>query len=321
MQEEEVKTESKEKEKEIKWSYSRLSCYEKCPFQYKLKYVDKNYPKFGNVATDFGSAIHHAEEKIANAIQDNQPIDYIKIKNEFIVECAKVAQRYPKDWFDVNKDSGKTYEEQKFIYLRQLIYRLEAFMKDHPNYKILGAEEKIDYRYKDKYRFDGSIDRFLYDTSTNQYIIQDIKSWPIMEGKHDDERSLPIQLAVYSMAVAEKYNYDVNQIKCQYDLPLVNNIYDAGDPGFIDKAKKELDKLFAKIEAKDWKPKQSALCAWCPYSATNPDAEPQLKHLCPYHSIWDREVRNPKTSGIPFIKWEGMEMHEYIMEKYLKGSE
>lgn len=162
------------KEKEIKWSYSRLSCYKQCHFQYKLKYVDKHFPPFGNVATEFGTAIHHAEETIGNYIKDKQPIDYIKIKNQFILDCTKISFKY-KEWFQPNKDSGKTYEEQKLYYLRYGVYRLEQFMSQHPTYEIKGAEVAIDYYYKDKH-FTGSIDRLLFDNKTGTYYIQDIKS-------------------------------------------------------------------------------------------------------------------------------------------------
>lgn len=305
--------------KEIKWSYSRLSCYGGCPFRYKLQYVDGNYPKFGNIATEFGSAIHAAEETIANHIKAGETIDYITIKNTFIIACAKVSYRYFKDWWSVNKDSGKTYEEQKLYYLTKGIYRLEQYMKDHPTYVIDGAEVKIDYYYKGN-RFIGSIDRLIFDTATNSYIVQDIKSWPCID-KHKDELKTPVQLAAYSLALAEMRNCKLESISCQYDLPLVNEIFDAGKNNYIEDAMKTLDEEFSGIAKEDWTPNPKPLCAWCPFSKTNPDAQPELKHLCPYHSIWDRDVRNPKTSVIPEFRWKGISKHEDVMQEYLKGSE
>lgn len=304
------------KSKEIKWSYSRLSCYKQCHFQYKLKYVDKHFPPFGNVATEFGTAIHHAEETIGNFIKDNQPINYVQVKNQFILDCAKTSFKY-KEWFQQNKDSGKTYEEQKYYYLKYGVYRLENFMKNHPTYIIKGAEVPIDYYYKDK-RFTGSIDRLLFDTATGIYYIQDIKSWPVMEPKHTEDKKLPVQLAVYSLALSEMVGCDLDHIKCQYDLPLVDNIYDAGEPGFIDVTKEHLDEWFAGIEAQDWHPVATALCAWCPFSATNPDSSKDFKYLCPYHSVWDRELKAKGTSNKPANHWAGIENHESIMENYLR---
>jgi hypothetical protein len=313
--------EPEKQEKEIKWSYSRLHTYGDCHFHYKLKYVDKNYPKFGNIATEFGTAIHHAEEKIANFIKDGQPIDYIDIKNRFIIDCAKVSYKYRDEWYSPNKDSGKTYEEQKYLYLKQYVYDLEKFMAAHPSYIIKGAEVPIDYYYG-KYRFTGSIDRLIYDTATDTYLIQDIKSWPIMENKHEDDCKLPIQLGVYSLALSEMYKCDLDKIRCQYDLPLVaQRFFDAGPAGYLDKSKTQLDKWFKGIEEENWKPSPSALCAYWPFSVTNPEAEAKLRTLCPYHSIWDRVTRNKNVMYVPANKWQGIDQHQTIMEDYLKGSE
>lgn len=325
----EVQTEKKEKEKkEIKWSYSRVDCYKGCHFKYKLKYEDGNYPPPDSAALEFGTAVHHAEETIANFIKDAQPINYNQVKNRFIIDCAKIDTKYG-DWFTPDNDTGKTYEEKKYYYLESGIYRLEKYMNEHPNLKIVGAEVGIDFYYKDleDKHFTGSIDRLLYDTEKESYIIQDIKTWPIMEPKHNDEKNTPVQLAIYSVALAKEKGIDPYSIKCQYDLPLVNEIFDAGTEDYIERATGIVDKAFGGIAIADWHPTASALCAYCPFSATNPNASPKFKFLCPYHSIWDRELRLPKTAAAPFLAWKGINNHEHTMEVYKgllkvkKGSE
>ena len=88
--EENKDTQVAQKPKKVKWSYSRLDCYKGCHFKYKLKYVDGNYPPPDSSALEFGTAVHHAEESIANCIKDNVPIDYIKIKNQFIIAIFQI---------------------------------------------------------------------------------------------------------------------------------------------------------------------------------------------------------------------------------------
>ena len=45
------------------YSHSRLSCYETCPFQYKLKYVDRVKSTLGTTIEAFvGSMVHDALE-------------------------------------------------------------------------------------------------------------------------------------------------------------------------------------------------------------------------------------------------------------------
>lgn len=304
-------------QKKVKWSYSRIDCYKGCHFKYKLKYVDGNYPPPDSAALEFGSAVHRAEEAIANYIKDNLPIDYIKVKNQFIIDCAKLDTKY-NDWFTPDNDSGRTYEQKKYYYLDSGIYRLEKYMAEHSNLRIVGAEVPIDFLYKDieTKQFTGSIDRLLFDTETNTYIIQDIKTWPIMEPKHNEEKKTPVQLAIYSVALAKEKGIDPHTIKCQYDLPLVDGIFDAGITDYIERAQGIVDHAFEGIEDSNWKPTVSALCAYCPFSATNPNASQKFKFLCPYHSIWDRDLRLKNTATAPFLTWGGMDKHEHNMQVY-----
>ena len=106
-----------------RYSYSKISCYKQCPFKFKLKYEDKNYLFSANIATEFGSLIHSIEEDIATAIQAEIQIDYVVLKNKFIIESRKIAQRYPTEFFNKDK-SGRTYQEKMYLYLESAIYRL-----------------------------------------------------------------------------------------------------------------------------------------------------------------------------------------------------
>jgi hypothetical protein len=65
----------------------------------------------------------------------------------------------------------------------------------------------------------------------------------------------------------------------------VDGIFDAGITDYIERAQGIVDHAFEGIEDSDWKPTVSALCAYCPFSATNPNASQKFKFLCPYHSI------------------------------------
>jgi hypothetical protein len=115
-----------------RFSYSKISCFKQCAFKYYLKYFEKNYLYSANIATDFGSLVHETEEQIAIAIQTNQHIDYIALKNKFIIESRKLALKYPTEFFTEDK-SGRTYRDKTYLYLDSAIYRLENFLKQNPN--------------------------------------------------------------------------------------------------------------------------------------------------------------------------------------------
>ena len=55
------------------YSHSRLSCYEKCPFQYKLKYVDRVQAPLGTTIEAFvGSRVHDALEWLYRLARDGR---------------------------------------------------------------------------------------------------------------------------------------------------------------------------------------------------------------------------------------------------------
>lgn len=159
-----------------RYSYSKIDVYKQCKFKFKLRYLDKHYIFNANIAVEFGTAIHQAEEAIALAIKNNQQIDYPTLKNKFIIKNHELSQKYPEYNLPDGKIGNRTYRDKMYEYLEHGIYRLENFMKANPTYKIVGIEQKFDFPYNDKYSFNGSIDRVILDESTGRYIIQDIKS-------------------------------------------------------------------------------------------------------------------------------------------------
>lgn len=294
-----------------RYSYTKVDLYKQCGFRYKLKYVDGNYDTGGGIALSFGSLVHATEEKIANCIKDNLPIDYVKVKNEFLLELAKIEHKFKKDYYTKDK-SGRTYAEKAYGYLESGIYRLENYFKKHPSYEIVGAEIGFEYKYDDEHVFKGSIDRIFRDKETGVYIIQDIKTYNV---PMDDEKLVtPLQFVVYVLAAKEMYNITEKDIICQYDLPLCSLTQNACTPGYLNRGLKQLANLFAKIKAEDYKPKPSTLCHWCDYCSTNENALEKNKYLCPYYMKWTRENKTYEKEN----EWHGMEHHQAILEYYQK---
>ena len=102
-----------------KYSYSKINLYEDCPFKYKLQYVDGNYVYIGSIATEFGTAIHECEEAIAKCIQSNMPINYVQIKNDFILKCIDLQIKYPNDFYTEDNKSSRNYKDTCFNELKR----------------------------------------------------------------------------------------------------------------------------------------------------------------------------------------------------------
>lgn len=292
------------------FSYSKLDTYIQCSFKYKLRYVDGHYVSGSSIATEFGTLLHSIEETIANNIKAGEPINYVALKNTFLVGCMKLNAKYPKDFITYDK-SDRTYRDKMYFYLNTGIYRLEKFMKAHPTYEIVGAEIPFSFEASETYGFKGFIDRVIRDTATGEYIIQDIKSYAVP--LEHSKLVTPLQFVVYTIAAEKIFGCDKSMIKCSYDLPLCDIIQEAGTAGYVDRGTKKISSIFEKIAEMDFHPTPSPLCHWCEFCPTNPNQPAEGKGLCPYYSMWTQDNKINK----PVMRWEGLEAHGEILQEYL----
>ena len=292
-----------------RYSYSKLSCYGQCHLKFKIHYLDKNFVFSESIATEFGTLVHATEEALAIAIQARQPINYIELKNKFIIGCKKIAQKYPEDWEKLDK-SNRNYTEKMYTYLDSAIYRLEQFMIDHPDLEIIGIEQKFEYDYDGVHSFTGSIDRAFINKITGEILIQDIKTWPVPA--QNSELKAPAQFTVYAMAAQQLWGAEADKIKCEYDLPLCDLGQASFSEDIIADGRPQLDKWFAGITEGNFKPSPSPLCYFCQYCPNSPSYAGDGKVLCPYHSLWTRENPTRETA----IKWMGLEFHDMAVKQY-----
>lgn len=183
------------------WSFSRVKCYENCPKEFFMVYVEP-HKKINNAFAEYGVFCHGLLE------------DYYKGKTElfelpdrYVNEYKNnVKTKFPKQFkTDLNKvyyDAGKTY--------------FDNFDDDFRDYEVLGVEEKIDILICG-YRFIGYIDLILRDPDGN-IIIVDHKSKSGFSSKREKQEYLR-QLYLYSLYVHEKYG--------QYPTKLCFNMFRA----------------------------------------------------------------------------------------------
>lgn len=288
-----------------KFSYSRLETYIGCNWRYYLTYEKKLSVYSENIALKIGLLIHETEEFIAKSIMAGKSIDYIALKNDIICKLFETQAKYPKAYAELDK-AGRTYFQKMIKYLKSGIYHLEEYMNAHPELEILGVEQDFDFSFDDKgHVFRGQIDRIFKYKNENRYIIQDIKTYyaPV----EDKKLEVPLQFVIYSLAIQDKYKCTPDQITCQYYLPFCDKTQQAKE-GYLEKGIVEITKEFENITNKQWTPNPTALCGWCPYSITNPDAKEPYKYCCPYYA---KAVltKNGKKAYIPENKWEGLDKH------------
>jgi len=291
-----------------KYSYSKLNTFENCPYKFKLMYMDNHYVSIPSIATDFGTLIHSIEENIGQALIKKETINYNDLINYFKEEINKLKLRYPYDFYEVDK-SGRNYEGKSLFYIKYGIYRLENRIKANKNLNVVFTEKEFNLIYNN-INFVGFIDRVLYDSLTDTYIVEDIKTYS--KKLEPKDLKTPLQHVIYSMALKNILG-DTIKLKCSYDLPLCDCIQDVDDK-YYDLGVKKLDKLLEDIKISDFEPKPTPLCHWCVYSKTFPNQPDQAKKLCPYYSLWTKSNR---TNAVHEY-WLGKENHDIIMEKFKK---
>jgi len=308
-----MQNETNDARKDLKsFSFSKIDTYNQCAFKYMLHYFEDDKIFAANIALELGTLIHGTEEEIANCIKDGKPINYKALKNNIVLKVYELEHKYPAEFKEPDK-TGHTYREKIDVYLDSGIYRLEKYLKEHPELEVVATEQKFKIMYHN-HQFTGSIDRVLKNKITGEYICHDIKTWP--EPHKPEELTTPLQFVVYTLAMKELYGIVNEEVKCAYDLPFCDLIQEAGTKGYMTRGTKKLDKLFEGIENKNWEPNPSALCHWCPYCPTNKNQPRGAENRCPYFCHYTKQDnKNWEKEN----EWQGIENHQKVLEHWLKN--
>lgn len=305
-------------EKKPNFSYSRLEQYVNCPYCYKLKYEDKKFIEGESIITLIGTLTHKISEEISLSLMEGKSPNYDELIDKYhhynipkkdpydteggIFGLEILKQRFPEEYYKPSEKTGLSYfnKAQSFI---QNIRRQEEFMLAHPELEIWDVEHPFRFEYGGNV-MKGFIDRILKYKGQNRYIIHDIKT---KDRPFDKQHATtPLQFVCYSLSLKNELKLDTEPDECYWDLVFIQEMQQAGTKGFIKRGCKKLDSLFTSISAKEFTPKPSPLCYWCPFSNTNPNVNDAGRNECPYYSHWTPE--NPSFTKM--FEWAGMDMVE-----------
>lgn len=267
-------------------SYSRIDTLS-CPHKYKLKYIDKNYPKVDSLALNLGSLCHKGLElkyqgedvksiwdKIINGCTDG---------NNTLLGINKLKEEYPFDFEEINDKSGLTYENKLNTYKNQLF---NETLED--DWEVIGTEKEFLILFNNKALIKGFIDRVDRNKKTGEIRVIDYKT----NNKEFEKSKLatPLQMYIYSLACYKMYKQFPSE--CIYDLIFLNTKQIGGTKGYLERGFKKLNKLldeiiyYQEIGVEQMIPKPTPLCYWCDYCRQNPNSLDENFHLCEYYSLW-----------------------------------
>ncbi|MDG6218898.1 MAG: PD-(D/E)XK nuclease family protein [Candidatus Thermoplasmatota archaeon] len=272
------------------YSHSRLSCFEQCPYKFKLKYLDKVETEVEQSVEAFlGSRVHDALEKLY------RDLEFHKV-NSLDELLTFLRGEWEKQWSDdiiiVKEEYGKTnYLSMAEQYISDYYHRYEPFDQG----RTISIEDRIviDLDGTSEYKLQGFIDR-LVEVKDGYYEVHDYKTnsrLPLPEYIETDR-----QLALYAIGVKERYP-DCQDVRLVWHfLKFDKEIDSTRTNEELEQLKKDTVALIDTIEQAETFPcHPSALCDWCEFKPLCK----QWAHLYKIREKPEREYLN--DSGVQLV--------------------
>jgi len=237
------------------YSHSKLSTFEQCPYKYKLRYIEKIIPEIEkSIEAHLGTCVHYALEWV-----------YKEVLNKKIPTLDEVIVVYSEKWNDEEVENFLIVKKEftsKDYFEKGLKFIIDYYSKNHPfedGTVELEKEVKINLGNS---TIIGYIDRLSLGEEEIQ--IHDYKTANSIPSKEKIETDR--QLALYSIAIKEKYGKD-KKVKLVWHYLAHNlDITSSRTEEQLENLKKDILELIDKIEkAKEFPKCESVLCNWCEY--------------------------------------------------------
>jgi putative RecB family exonuclease len=243
------------------YSHSKISTFENCPYQYKLKYIDKIIPDIPQGIEAFmGSIVHEVLEDLHKKARIGEEITKGYL---FSLYNSLWNEQYTPDILVVRKNlSPEDYRKMGMRFVRDYYDKFYPF----DQLDIIGLETEDKMTLKDGSEWHIRIDKLCCDKEGNYYVC-DYKTNSRM--KHQEDADLDRQLAMYSIWVKEKFQ-DAKSVKLVWHMLAFNQEVMSERTG--EQLEKLHDEIVEKIEnlkkaekENDFPPMVSKLCEWCLY--------------------------------------------------------
>ena len=216
-----------------KISYSQFSQWDKCPYTWKLNYVDKAETFKGNIYTLFGSALHETiqaylvcyyERTIKEA--DNLPLrDILQYRME---ENYKISKEQHGDDFEVSLDEMKEFFNDGCNIIDEFLKRKSSYFPKK-NTELVGIEIGLNHAVSDSIKFRGYMDVVLHNKTTGRIKIIDIKTATMGWNKYmKADKNKTNQLLLYKYFFSKEKEIPIDKIDVEY-LILKRRLYENFD--------------------------------------------------------------------------------------------
>ncbi len=253
------------------YSHSRISTFENCPYQYKLKYIDRIKVDVPTTIEAFmGNLVHKTLEKLYRDKKFRKNISESALL-KFYKDLWK--REYSDDILIVKANQGLTannYRKMGEKFIEDYYDRMKPF----DQLTILGIETQDRMTLPDGNQWHVRIDKLACDDDGNYYVC-DYKTNSRMkdQGEADEDR----QLALYSIWVKNKFS-DVKSVKLVWHMLAFNKdaVSERTDEQLEKLQQDVCDKIKEIESATEFPRNQTGLCNYCVYKSICPSFKHEL---------------------------------------------
>jgi putative RecB family exonuclease len=275
----------------VTYSHSRVSCFETCPYQYKLKYIDKIEIDIPAVIESFmGDIVHKALEKLYKDRKFQKQFSKSDLLNFYKDTWER---EYSDDILIVKKGlKAENYKKMGEQFLSDYYDRMKPFEQ----MTILGLETQDKLTLPNGNQWHIRIDKLGCDDKGNYYVCDYKTSSRIKAQKEADEDR---QLAMYSIWVKDKFR-DAKSVKLVWHMLAFNK--DAISERTDEQLKKLQEDIMQSIqkiqeaeEKNNFPTNVTKLCDYCLYKSLCPS----FKHLEEIENLPKKEFK--EEEGVRFV--------------------
>lgn len=232
------------------FSYSQLSTYERCPREYKYRYV-LGLPTPASSHISFGSSVHDS----LRAFYERIRAVHSGIEGVEMPEKTDLLALFESFWRTQGYDTAEHEQKQRAFGEKILREYLEKF--DYKNEQPLEIEKKFKYAIQDV-KITGVVDRM----DLVKEGVVDIYDYKTGRPKNQKDANKEWQLVLYSMAVEELMGLSVQSASYIYLENGTQVVVDVNE-GKKEVVRKKVLDIVGKIRAGDFTVPRGHTCEYC----------------------------------------------------------
>ena len=201
-------------------SYSQFSMWSKCPYRWKLNYIDEIREDGGNIHTLFGTAMHEVIQKYLTVMYEEtiKNADSLDL-NQLLVDNMRKVFKDTKEHLGqeiCTKEEMSEFFQHGLTILDWLKKRKTQYFSKK-GYELIGVEIPIEYGLENDVNFVGYIDLLIYDKIRDRYKIIDIKTSTMGWNKYiKADKSKTDQLLLYKNFFSLEKDIPLDKIDVEY---------------------------------------------------------------------------------------------------------